>query len=181
MTSHDPVSGPMPDPVFDQLAALGIDHEVMACDPALADTADFCVAYGIDPADSANAILVAGKAREGEDRPFALCLVLATHRLDVNGTVRKRLGSRKASFAGAEETAAMTGMQIGGVTPFGLPDGCAVPIWIDADVMARDRVVVGGGSRDRKLLLPPVGLLALPGAEAVQDLARPLPPPQPET
>ena len=181
MTSHDPVSGPMPDPVFDQLAALGIDHEVMACDPALADTADFCVAYGIDPADSANAILVAGKAREGEDRPFALCLVLATHRLDVNGTVRKRLGSRKASFAGADETAAMTGMQIGGVTPFGLPDGCTVPIWIDADVMARDRVVVGGGSRDRKLLLPPVGLLALPGAEAVQDLARPLPPPQPET
>ena len=181
MTSHDPVSGPMPDPVFDQLAALGIDHEVMACDPALADTADFCVAYGIDPADSANAILVAGKAREGEDRPFALCLVLATHRLDVNGTVRKRLGSRKASFAGAEETAAMTGMQIGGVTPFGLPDGCTVPIWIDADVMARDRVVVGGGSRDRKLLLPPVGLLALPGAEAVQDLARPVPPPQPET
>ncbi len=181
MTSHDPVSGPMPDPVFDQLAALGIDHEVMACDPALADTADFCVAYGIDPADSANAILVAGKAREGEDRPFALCLVLATHRLDVNGTVRKRLGSRKASFAGADETAAMTGMQIGGVTPFGLPDGCTVPIWIDADVMARDRVVVGGGSRDRKLLLPPVGLLALPGAEAVQDLARPVPPPQPET
>lgn len=165
-----------PDLVLDQLAALDIEHEVVACDPALADTADFCAAYDVDPADSANAILVAGKAREGEERPFALCLVLATHRLDVNGTVRRRLGSRKASFAGADETATLTGMQIGGVTPFGLPDGCTVPIWIDADVMARDQVVVGGGSRNRKLLLPPVGLLALPGAEAVDDLARLIPP-----
>ncbi len=163
------------DPVLDQLVALNIDHEVMACDPALADTAEFCAAYGIDPADSANAILVAGKAREGEERPFALCLVLATHRLDVNGTVRKRLGSRKASFASPDETATMTGMQIGGVTPFGLPSGCPVPIWIDAAVMDRERVVVGGGSRDRKILLPPTGLLALPGAEAVEDLARPIP------
>jgi prolyl-tRNA editing enzyme YbaK/EbsC (Cys-tRNA(Pro) deacylase) len=163
------------DPVLDQLATLNIDHEVTACDPALADTVDFCAAYGINPADSANAILVAGKAREGEERPFALCLVLATHRLDVNGTVRKRLGSRKASFASPDETATITGMQIGGVTPFGLPSGCPVPIWIDAAVMDRERVVVGGGSRDRKILLPPTGLLALPGAEAVEDLARPIP------
>ncbi len=163
------------DPVLDQLATLNIDHEVMACDPALADTADFCAAYGINPADSANAILVAGKAREGEERPFALCLVLATHRLDVNGTVRKRLGSRKASFASPDETATMTGMQIGGVTPFGLPSDRPVPIWIDAAVMDRERVVVGGGSRDRKILLAPTGLLALPGAEAVEDLARPIP------
>ena len=162
------------DPVIDQLVALNIDHEVMACDPALADTTEFCAAYGIDPTDSANAILVAGKAREDVERPFALCLVLATHRLDVNGTVRKRLGSRKASFANPEETATMTGMQIGGVTPFGLPPGCPVPVWIDPAVMDRERVVVGGGSRDRKILLPPAGLLALPGAEAIADLARPI-------
>ncbi len=161
------------DPVLDQLAVLKIDHEVLPCDPALADTADFCAAYDIDPADSANAILVAGKAREDVERPFALCLVLATHRLDVNGTVRKRLGSRKASFAGIDETAMMTGMQIGGVTPFGLPSDCPVPVWIDAAVMDRERVVVGGGSRDRKILLPPAGLLTLPGAEAVEDLAKP--------
>jgi prolyl-tRNA editing enzyme YbaK/EbsC (Cys-tRNA(Pro) deacylase) len=99
--------------------------------------------------------------------------VLATHRLDVNGAVRKRLGTRKASFAGAEETARITGMAIGGVTPFGLPS--QLPIWIDAAVMERGRVVVGGGSRDRKLLLPPAGLLKLPTAEAVDGLARPAP------
>jgi len=178
MTDPSHCPDPGTDLVLDQIAALGIECEVMPCDPTLADTADFCAAYGIDPADSANAILVAGKARDGEPRPFALCLVLATHRLDVNGAVRRRLGTRKASFAGAKETAQLTGMQIGGVTPFGLPAGTDVPIWIDAAVMARDQVVVGGGSRDRKLLLAPAGLLTLPGAEAIEDLARPIPPPE---
>lgn len=162
------------DPVLEQASALGIAHEVMPCDPELADTAVFCEAYGIDPADSANAILVAGKPRADEPQPFALCLVLATHRLDVNGIVRRRLGTRKASFANADQTRSLTGMEIGGVTPFGLPE--PVPIWIDSAVMGRDEVVIGGGSRDRKLRLPPEGLLVLPGAEVVEDLARPVDP-----
>ena len=60
-------SDPTGDSVLDQLASLGVAHEVMPCDPALADTAAFCAAYGVAPEDSANAILVAGKA-EPRDR-----------------------------------------------------------------------------------------------------------------
>jgi prolyl-tRNA editing enzyme YbaK/EbsC (Cys-tRNA(Pro) deacylase) len=102
------------------------------------------------------------------------CLVLASTRLDVNGTVRRRLGVRKASFASGEQTVATTGMQIGGVTPYGLPAG--LPLWIDERVMGVSDVIVGGGSRDRKLLVPPASLAALPGAEVVPDLARPIEP-----
>ena len=102
-----------------------------------------------------------------------MCLLLATCRLDVNGIVRKRLGARKASFAGFDETEEITGMTVGGVTPFGLPS--LLPVWIDAAVMERQAVVVGGGSRDRKLRLSPEGLLAIPGAEVVYGLARPIP------
>ena len=159
----------MTDRVLDGL--VGVDHEVVACDPALADTAAFCEAYGYSPDDSANAILVVGKSAE---RPMACCVVLATCRLDVNGVVRKRLGVRKASFASAEETTERSGgMQIGGVTPFGLP--ADLPVWIDARVMARARVIVGGGSRDRKILCPPAALLTVAGAEVVDDLATPPP------
>ncbi|MEE2768694.1 MAG: YbaK/EbsC family protein [Actinomycetota bacterium] len=161
---------PTGDSVLDQLAFLEVDYEVMPCDPALAETAAFCAAYGVAPEDSANAILVAGKA---EPRSYAVCLLLATCRLDVNGTVRKRLGARKASFAGFDETEEITGMTVGGVTPFGLPG--VLPVWIDAAVMERQTVVVGGGSRDRKLRLAPGGLLAIPGAEVVNGLARPIP------
>jgi len=159
------------DAVIESADATGIDYEVVACDPELADTAAFCEAYGYSPDDSANAILVVGKS---EERPMACCLVLASTRLDVNGVVRKRLGTRKASFASADETIERSdGMQIGGVTPFGLPTD--LPIWIDERVMACERVIVGGGSRDRKLLCPPAALAALPGAEVVTDLAKPAP------
>lgn len=148
------------------LAGLGVAYELFPCDPALADTAAFCAAYGFDPADSANTIVVAGKA---EPRRYAACIVLATHRLDVNRVVSARLQTRKASFAGADETRALTGMEIGGVTPFGLPPG--LPVWVDAAVMTRARIVLGGGSRSWKVIAPPAILLALPGAEVVEGLA----------
>jgi prolyl-tRNA editing enzyme YbaK/EbsC (Cys-tRNA(Pro) deacylase) len=157
----------MTDSVLDAASASGHRFEVVDCDPDLADTAAFCETYGYSLDQSANAIVVVGKS---EPRVHVVCLVLATTRLDVNGTVRHRLGVRKASFASGEETAEMTGMTIGGVTPYGLPPG--LPIWIDARVMARDEVIVGGGSRDRKLLVPPASLAALPGAEVVEDLAK---------
>jgi len=151
--------------VVDHLVALGVDHELLACDPALADTAAFCAAYGVAPEDSANTIVVAGKA----DPPvWAACVVLATTRLDVNSAVRRRLGVKKASFASAEETAALTSMMIGGVTAFGLP--ASVPLWVDAAVMARPRIVLGGGSRSWKVRCPPAALLAA-GAEVVEGLA----------
>jgi prolyl-tRNA editing enzyme YbaK/EbsC (Cys-tRNA(Pro) deacylase) len=150
------------------LEPLGVAYELFPCDPALADTAQFCAAYGFSPDESANTIVVVGKA---DPRRYAACIVLATHRLDVNRTVRDRLGTRKASFAGPDETRELTGMEIGGVTPFGLPDG--LPVWIDADVMVRPRIILGGGSRSWKVMSTPALLQALPGAEVVEGLANP--------
>jgi prolyl-tRNA editing enzyme YbaK/EbsC (Cys-tRNA(Pro) deacylase) len=150
------------------LEPLGIAYELFPCDPALADTAQFCEAYGFSPSESANTIVVVGKA---DPRRYAACIVLATHRLDVNRAVRDKLGTRKASFAGPDETRELTGMEIGGVTPFGLPGD--LPVWIDADVMARPRIILGGGSRSWKVISTPALLQALPGAEIVEGLARP--------
>jgi prolyl-tRNA editing enzyme YbaK/EbsC (Cys-tRNA(Pro) deacylase) len=143
-------------------------YELFACDPALADTAAFCAAYGFALEDSANTIIVAGKSTPPI---YAACVVLATHRLDVNRAVRSRLGTRKASFASPEETRDVTGHEIGGVTVFGLPAG--LPVLVDAAVMARDRIVLGGGSRSWKVLASPSILLGLDGVEVVEGLARP--------
>jgi prolyl-tRNA editing enzyme YbaK/EbsC (Cys-tRNA(Pro) deacylase) len=154
------------DPVIAAAEATGLPYELVPCDPTLADTAEFCAAYGYGLDQSANAIVVVGKS---EPRQYAACLVLATTRLDVNGVVRRRFGTKKASFASADETTEITGMQIGGVTPYGLP--ADLPLWIDSRIMACDQVIVGGGSRDRKLLVPPSSLGALPNAEVVDDLA----------
>ena len=147
------------------------EYELFACHPALADTAAFCGAYGFALGDSANTIVVIGKS----DPPaYAACVVLATHRLDVNRVVKQRLGTRKASFASQDETRALTGMAIGGVTAFGLPDD--LPLWIDGAVMERERIVLGGGSRSWKVIAPPSILLTLPNVEVVEGLAAIVPP-----
>lgn len=156
----------MADALIDTLDALGVDYEIFPCDPGLADTARFCEAYGFALDDSANTILVAGKS----DPPvYAVCVVLATTRLDVNRVVKKKLGVRKASFASGADTERLTGMAIGGVTPFGLP--AEIPLWIDHRVMERPRIILGGGGRDRKVLASPQILTAL-GAEVVDGLAK---------
>ncbi|MDP9482639.1 MAG: hypothetical protein M3P84_05380 [Chloroflexota bacterium] len=145
---------------------LGVEYELFACDPALADTSQFCAAYGFDLEESANTIVVVGKA---DPRVYAACIVLAPHRLDVNHAVKARLGTRKASFAAADETRELTGMEIGGVTPFGLP--ADLPILVDAAVMRRPRIVLGGGSRSWKVIAAPSILLGLPNVEVVEGLA----------
>lgn len=158
---------PLDERVAAALAAHGLAHEVHECDEALADTAAYCAHYGVPEDHSANCIVVAGK---DEPRAYAACIVLATTRLDVNQVVRRRLGARRASFATADETVALTGMRIGGVTPFGLPP--TLPLWIDALVLERPWVIVGGGTRSAKVRLAPASLLQLPGAERVEGLAR---------
>ena len=153
--------------VVADLRRLGVDFEIVPCDPALADTAAFCEAYGYSPDNSANTIIVVGKG--ATPRPVA-CVVLATTRLDVNGIVRRRLEVRKASFASAEETMELTGMEIGGVTAFALP--AELPIWVDAAVMTRDRIILGGGSRSIKVLTPASTLAMLDNVTVIDDLAR---------
>ena len=144
------------------------EYELFPCDPALADTAAFCSAYGFGLEDAANTIVVVGKS---EPPRYAACIVLGTHRLDANHAVRDRLGVRRVSFASAEGAQALTGQEIGAVTAFGLPDG--LPIWVDAAVMERPRIVLGGGSRRWKVIAPASILLTLPGAAVVEGLAHP--------
>lgn len=158
--------------VLAQLDELAVDYEVIAIDPDLADTAAFCAAYGYELDESANCIVVASR---DEPPVHAACLNLATTKLDVNKRVRRLLGVRKLSFASPEATREVTGMLIGGVTPFGLP--ADVPLYIDARVMQRRRVIVGGGSRSIKIAVAPDVFLRLPRSRVVADLALPTAPP----
>ena len=150
-----------------QIEALGIAHEVLDCDPELADTEAFCANYDIPRDHAANAIIVAAKT---EPRQYAACVVLATTKIDVNHKLSKIMGIKRLSFASAEETKELTGQLIGGVTVFALP--ASLPIYVDARVMERDYVIVGGGNRSTKIRLPPEELRKVPCLEVV-DIAVP--------
>jgi prolyl-tRNA editing enzyme YbaK/EbsC (Cys-tRNA(Pro) deacylase) len=148
------------------LDALGVPYEVMTIDPDFADTAKFCERYGIPLENSANTIIVASKK---EPRQYCACVVKATTRLDVNHAVRRLMNVSRVSFATAEETQALTGMMIGGVTIFALPP--ALPIYVDERLMALDWVILGGGSRSTKIKTAPEVFRRLRSTTVVPALA----------
>jgi prolyl-tRNA editing enzyme YbaK/EbsC (Cys-tRNA(Pro) deacylase) len=154
------------DPVVQQhVDAAGIRHELIECNPDWADTEVFCANYDIPKSNAANTILVAAKT---EPRTYFACLVLATTKIDVNHKLSKVAGIKRMSFATAEETKAVTGQLIGGVTVFGLPD--SLTIYVDRAVMNAEYAIVGGGNRSTKLSIAPAELLKLPNVR-VEDIA----------
>ena len=158
------------DPVARAVADLPA-AQVAEIDPDLADTAALCEAYDVSLGASANCVVV--RAKRAGVETYAAVMVLATHRADVNGVVRRHLGARKISFAPHDDAVGMTGMEFGGITPVGLPNDW--PVLVDEAVVAAGDVVVGSGLRRSKLLLEGSDLLRLPGAERL-DLAHPVEP-----
>lgn len=136
-------------------------------DPEKADTAVFVEHYGADLMDaSATCVVVA--AKRGQQRTLAACVVPSTTRVDVNGTVRRRLEARKASFAPMDTAVEETGMEYGGITPIGLPDGW--PVLVDAAVTELPWALIGSGRRRGKLIVPGRALAEVPGAEVLEGL-----------
>ncbi|MGI5246340.1 YbaK/EbsC family protein [Dactylosporangium sp. CA-139066] len=154
-------------PVRDALPKVpGLDTvRVAPIDPGLADTAAFCAAYDVTLEQSANCVIVVGKPAG----VYAACVILATTRADVNGAVRRLLGTRKASFAPMDEAVGRSGMEYGGITPIGLPADW--PIYVDARVTDVADAVIGSGIRGSKIVLPGSVIASLPGATVVDGLA----------
>lgn len=147
------------------IESLGITYEVLPCNPEWADTEVFCANYNIPRDRAANTILVASKS---EPKQYSACLVLGNTKLDVNHAVSRLMGIKRLSFASADETKAVTGQAIGGVTIFGLPE--TIPVYVDSRVMSADYVIVGGGNRSTKIKLPPAELHKIPHV-TVSDIA----------
>ena len=156
--------------VQEALTALNATSRVIEIDPAFTHTAAFCAHYGYPLEQSANAILVASKRPLGHN---AVCVALATTRLDVNRRVRGLLGVKKLSFAPAELTTELTGMETGAVTPFGLP--ADLPVYVDSRIMDLDEVLVGGGNRSTKIFVQPEVFNRMASVEVVEGLAVQLP------
>jgi len=160
------MTGEIEQRVTDVLAALAVPYELIPIDPDYADTAAFCTRYAVPLEQGANTIIVASKK---EPRQFCACVVKASRRLDVNHAVRTLMGVSKVSFASADETKALTGMMIGGVTVFALPP--ELPIYVDATLMALPWLILGSGSRSSKIKIAPAVFERLAGARVVAGLS----------
>jgi prolyl-tRNA editing enzyme YbaK/EbsC (Cys-tRNA(Pro) deacylase) len=139
---------------------------VLECDEKLADTGAFCEHYGYAANQSANTILVVDKK---DNKNIVACVLLADSKLDVNKKVCQLMGTKRASFASAELTRSVSGMEIGGVTVFGLPE--RVPVFIDERVLIQPKVIMGGGNRTSKIVISSTELTKLSNASVINNLA----------
>jgi len=164
----DDLIGPVADAVRHWRGSVPAEQIVYVdTDPEWADTATFVEHYGRELLEqSANCVVVAGK--RGGETTLAACVALSTTRVDVNGTVRRQLGARKASFASMDTATGETGMEYGGITPIGLPDGW--PLLVDSAVVDLPYVLVGSGRRRGKLIVPGKVFAELPGAVVLEGL-----------
>ena len=154
--------------VASALESLGIQYDLIEIDPHFADTAAFCEQYGFSIVNCGNTIVVASKRGT---KSYCACIVRGDNRLDVNHTVRRLMGVSRASFASADETSEITGMEIGGVTPFALPE--SLPIYADPSLLALEYIILGSGSRASKVRMAPGELKRVPNIEFVTGLSAP--------
>ena len=136
--------------------------EIFECKDEFSDTQNFCDHYGFDIEDSCNAILI--KAKKPEEF-YAMFCVLGSTRLDVNQKAKIAMGAKRVSFASREEAELVTNQIYGGISPLGLPDN--IKIFIDKNVMNREKLFIGAGNRVSKFFLSPKLLVDLTDAEVL--------------
>ena len=136
--------------------------EIFECKDEFSDTQNFCDYYGFDIEDSCNAILI--KAKKPTEF-YAMFCVLGSTRLDVNQKAKIAMGAKRVSFASREEAEEVTNQIYGGISPLGLPDN--IKIFIDKNVMNREKLFIGAGNRVSKFFLSPKLLVDLTEAEVL--------------
>ena len=141
---------------------------VTEIDPAISDTAAFCTHYNTPLDRAVNCIIL--EATRADKKWLAACCVLGAKRADVNGLVRRMLDARRASFAPREVAVSETKMEFGAIGPIGLPAG--MKILIDKAVIDLDRLIIGSGMRNSKLVTSGKILGDLPGVVVLENLGR---------
>ena len=103
--------------VLNYLKTQQIEYEKIDIDPNFSDTQNFCNKYNFSLDQSANTIILESKRPKGI---YSIAVVQASKKLDVNTKLKNIMGVKKLSFANAAKSEELTGMKVGGITPFGL-------------------------------------------------------------
>ena len=133
------------------------DIAVIVTDGSSATVALAAEAHGVEPARIAKTLSL----RIGER--VVLVVTSGTARLD-NRKIKQVFGGKPKMLA-ADEVAAITGHEVGGVCPFGLK--APLPVYCDLSLRAFDIVVPAAGSTHSAVKIAPDRMAELTGAEWV--------------
>ncbi|MDQ3075911.1 MAG: hypothetical protein M3Q34_02185 [bacterium] len=143
--------------------------KVAEINPEFTGSKEFCGNYGVVESDGANTIIV--EVVKGEQKSFACCLIPIGTRADLNHIVRKHFNARRVSFAPLPEVEAITKMEYGSITAFGLPSDWK--ILVDSRIMEKENIILGGGRKISKLLFPTKLFKKMSNVEIIDSLGKP--------
>ena len=145
-------------PVIEALDRLHIPYRTYTHPGPISSLEQAAAERGQRPAQVVRSILFRLDAEH-----FAMVLAAGAAQVDWR-TLRKRLGRSRLTMASEEEVLAVTGYQIGAVSPLGLPQ--PLPVYIDEGVLAEAEISLGSGVRGTMVILRSADLRqALPDAE----------------
>ncbi|MGE5042019.1 MAG: YbaK/EbsC family protein [Candidatus Levyibacteriota bacterium] len=158
-------------PVFEGIKKLSeYSQEILSAqiDPQYSDSQAFCEHYNVVPEKGANCIILEAKGGKSQ---FAACLVPVNSKANINSVIRKFLEAKSVSFSSREDAVGKTGMEFGSITIIGLPSEW--PLLIDESLTKLNWMIIGGGLRTSKLLVPGKLLEHLPNAVLIPEMSTP--------
>ncbi|WP_055426474.1 YbaK/EbsC family protein [Bifidobacterium aesculapii] len=167
-------------PVFDrlnELVASGVPESkilgVTINSDEESDTDLWCPKYYVPFAITGNVVVVHTHKTRKAPPQFAAAFVTADTRADLNGVVKHTLEVSKVSFAPIDAAVEATGMESGGMSPIGLPEGW--PLLVDQHILSIPKLYLGSGIRPSKLVVDGSIFADLPGVTFVSALGKPRP------
>jgi Cys-tRNA(Pro) deacylase len=150
-------------PALSALSRSPLEHEVVRTERARSaeESARF---QGIELGQLLRTIVI-----RRSEHDYVFVLVPGGRQIDWP-KLRGHLGVKRLSLPDAEEARAATGYERGAITPFGSTN--AWPVVADAQVLALDRVAIGGGAHGVNLHVRSADLVKHLGAD-VADVTKP--------
>jgi len=141
---------------------IGVDKEIHSFEDSTHNSALAASTLGVEVGQIAKTILLLV-----DDSPVVV-VISGDLRVDLKKVKAKRTG-RKVRLAGPEDVTALTGFQVGAVSPVALPGG--IPIYLDLSLWRFGTIYPSAGETNNMFRTTPAELAALTGGEET-DLAK---------
>lgn len=138
-----------------------VPYTAVVYPPEEHDAEKLAARFGVPPAQVFKTLVV---VRDGGKKPL-LVLTPADRQLDLK-KLAKAVGEKKVAMARHSEAEALTGLQVGGISPLALLNK-GFAIYADATIQAQTHVYVSAGQRGVNLRVPTAELLRLINARVI--------------
>lgn len=143
-------------------------YEAIPYDASERDAEKIALQLAVPPEQVFKTLVVAApKDGRSSSKPM-LAIIPANRQLDLK-KLAKFVGAKKLKMATHQEAEAMTGLQVGGISPLALI-GKGFAIYLDERAETQPRIFVSAGERGTQIKLAPKDLRQLTGAR-VADLS----------